>query len=80
MQCGRRPHMTQRQPLVWDSGIRGTGEMAKADESAPAVSLRQLSDDKWSHHVVLFVLEDVAVPHVFMAAGPRALGIAHGRR
>ena len=31
-----------------------------------------LSDDQRPHHVVLFVFQNMAVPHVLVAAGPRA--------
>lgn len=31
-----------------------------------------LHDDEWTHHVVLFMFEDVAVPYVFIATCPRA--------
>jgi len=35
--------------------------------------------DQGPHHVMLFMLQDVAVPHVLMVAGPWTQGVAHGR-
>ena len=40
-------------------------------------SLRQLSDHQRPHHVVFLVLQDVAVPHVLVAASPRARRSRH---
>ncbi len=43
-----------------------------------AESSSPLGDHQRTHHIVLFVLEDMAVPHVLVAARARADG--HGER
>src|SRR5512140_3205981 len=47
---------------------------------APRGRAWRLADDHRPHHVVLLMLEDVAVPHVLEAAGPRAGGRDELRR
>ena len=39
-----------------------------------------LADHKWPHHVVLLVLQDMAMPDVLLSASPRAYGVAHSFR
>ena len=65
--------------------VGGSGEgrvaarrLSRASSSLPCGGVsgtwRRLHDHQRAHHVVLFVLQDVAVPHVLVAAGPRAGG------
>ena len=45
---------------------------------APQDGVIALLNYEWAHHIVFLMLEDVAVPHVFVPAGPRAQRISHG--
>src|SRR5437762_4675478 len=44
---------------------------------APQDGVIALLNYEWAHHVVLLMLENVAVPHVFFSASPWTYRIAH---